>query len=257
VRLHFQSSGQGSPLVLLHGLFGALDNWHQACRNLAADYRVVTMDHRNHGRSPHDGAMDYPAMAEDLRETLSGLGIDRTHLLGHSMGGKTAMEFALRHPDRVERLVLVDIAPRQYPPYHRTILAALESLHLPAFTDRIQIDHELAAAIPDIALRRFLLKNLARDPDGGFHWKMNLPAIHRNYHRLGEALAEGREFRGPALFIRGGVSDYVQPGDSALIHRLFPHAQIREIPHAGHWLPTDAPEEFIRIVREFLSATLS
>jgi pimeloyl-ACP methyl ester carboxylesterase len=201
--------------------------------------------------------MDYPIMAEDLGETLNSLGIARAHLLGHSMGAKTAMEFALRHPARVERLILVDMAPRQYPPHHLDILEALEAVHLPEYTERLQIDHSLAPAIPDAPLRRFLLKNLARDPGGGFHWKMNLPAIHQNYHHLGEALAEGRAFEGPALFLRGGASDYVQPEDSALIHRFFPRAQIREIPHASHWLPTDAPEEFVRIVREFLSAKIA
>ena len=253
MKLHFQSSGHGPPLILLHGLFGALENWHLASRSLAADFQVLAVDQRNHGRSPHDAVMNYPVMAEDLVETLDSLEIARAHVLGHSMGAKTAMEFALRHPARVRRLIAVDMAPREYSARHLTILEALGSLHLPAFSDRTQIDRALASAIPDALVRRFLLKNLARDTVGVFHWKINLPAIHQNYDRLGEALSEGRRFDGPALFIRGGASDYIQAEDTAQIHRLFPQAQIREIANASHWVPTDAPEEFVHLARKFLS----
>jgi esterase len=171
---------------------------------------------------------------------------------GHSMGGKTAMQLALDSPQCVKKLVVVDMAPRAYPPGHDKILDALLALNLPDFVSRQQIEDALAAEIPSLRLRRFLLKSVARDDGGKFFWKMNLRGLAENYDQLCGAVGEGREFAGPTLFIRGGSSDYVRAADEAGIHRQFPAARIETIASAGHWVHADAPEEFARLLLAFL-----
>jgi esterase len=253
MQLHFQSSGKGAPLIILHGLLGSLQNWQTVAGELAKSFQVLAVDQRNHGRSPHSAAMGYPEMAEDLREFLDRQGLTRARLLGHSMGGKTAMEFSLRFPDRVDKLLVVDIAPRAYPPGHRHILAALLSLNLAALRNRRQIEEALAGEIPDLAVRRFLLQNAAAGPDGSFHWRIDLPAISENYGRLCAALPEGRVCGQPALFLGGAQSDYLRTEDFALARSFFPQAQFRTIPGAGHWVHAEAPEAFVRAAFEFLN----
>jgi pimeloyl-ACP methyl ester carboxylesterase len=252
MQLHFQSYGHGPPLIILHGLFGSLENWHSMSQKLAADFQVFGVDQRNHGRSPHVAEMSYELMAHDLKELVASQDLPPIHLLGHSMGGKTAMVFALTYPESVEKLVVVDIAPRAYPPQHRQILAALLSLDLSSFSNRKEMESQLAKSIPDLALRRFLLKNVKRDSAGSFYWQMNLAAIDANYDRLNESLSNRRTFDKPALFIRGERSDYIRNEDIKMIHALFPKAAHCEISGAGHWVHVDAPEAFLRKVREFL-----
>jgi pimeloyl-ACP methyl ester carboxylesterase len=169
------------------------------------------------------------------------------------MGGKTAMEFALAYEERVETLIVADIAPRSYPPQHRKILNALLALDLSSFQRRKQIETAMEPTIPELAVRQFLLKNVQRDSAGAFRWLMDLKAIHENYDGLNEALPEGRCFNKPALFLRGELSDYIQDQDLALIHRLFPRAEVRTIARAGHWLHMENPEAFLRNVHEFLN----
>ena len=252
MQLHFQAYGHGQPLILLHGLLGSLENWHSISQKLAADFQVFAVDQRNHGRSPHAADMSYELMAQDLKLSLANQGLAPIHLLGHSMGGKTAMEFALTHPELVAKLIVVDIAPRAYPPYHRQILDAISSLDLSSCKNRHEMDAQLAQTIPDLRLRQFLLKNVKRDAAGVFHWQINLPAIDANYPRLNEALANRQTFAKPALFIRGERSDYIRNEDINLILTLFPAAEYSEIAGAGHWVHVDAPETFLRKVREFL-----
>jgi pimeloyl-ACP methyl ester carboxylesterase len=252
MQLHFQSYGEGPPLIILHGLFGSLENWHSISQKLAADFRVFAVDQRNHGRSAHAADMSYQSMAQDLKEFVTSQQLSEVNLLGHSMGGKTAMSFALNYPDRVERLIVADIAPRAYPPHHSEILTALLSLDLSSFKNRKDMEAHLAPLIPDLATRQFLLKNVKRDSAGAFYWQMNLTAIHRNYDRLNEALSSQQPFAKPTLFIRGDRSDYIRDEDLASIRRLFPKAELYEIPGAGHWVHVDAPEAFLRKVREFL-----
>lgn len=187
MQLHYEEIGHGPPLMILHGLFGSLENWHTISRRLAEHLRVIAVDQRNHGRSPHSPEMNYPLMARDLLELMSRLHLGSTSVLGHSMGGKTAMQFALLHPAQVDKLVVVDISPRSYPPRHDYIFEALLGLKLSAFHTRQEMEAALAPAIPDIATRRFLLKNLGRGPTGEFYWKMNLHELCTNYNRLTEA----------------------------------------------------------------------
>jgi esterase len=252
MRLHYRQLGQGEPLVLLHGLFGSADNWFSVAPQLAERFHVIAVDLRNHGQSPHDAAMDYPLMAADVDELFAACGLTSASVIGHSMGGKVAIELALDFPLRVKKLVVVDIAPRAYSRTHDNILDALLALDLATFNSRQEIEHALAAEIPSLNLRRFLLKSVGRDDNGRFLWKMNLQGIAANYGRLCEAVGEGRHFAGPTLSIRGGKSDYVIPADEAEIRRQFPAAAIETIPAAGHWVQADAPEEFARVVLEFL-----
>jgi esterase len=253
LRLHFQSLGNGEPLVVLHGLFGSGDNWHSFAQRLAARFRVVLPDARNHGRSPHAPEMSYPSMAEDVRELLAAGGIEAAHVAGHSMGGKTAMELALSHGDLVRSLVVIDMAPRAYAPQHEVILEALVDLDLRRHRDRREIEESLAGAIPDVATRRFLLKSLSRDASGAFHWKLGLQEIRANYRRLSEGLTDGRSWAGPCLFVRGERSDYVTEEDRPSIESYFPAAEVRTISGAGHWVHADAPGALETLVSGFLT----
>ena len=252
MRLHFQSMGSGEPLVVLHGLFGSGDNWLSFAQRFAVRFRVILPDARNHGLSPHHPEMSYPLMAADLLELMAEQGIGAAHLLAHSMGGKTAMEFALTHGEQVRSLVVVDIAPRAYDPRHEHILEALCGLDPGRYLDRREIEHALADAIPELAVRRFLLKSLTREGSRGFRWKLGLEEIKRNYSRLNEGLAGGRSWGGPCLFVRGENSDYVREEDRAAINDLFPAAEFRAIAGAGHWVHADAPGPFERLVSGFL-----
>jgi esterase len=252
MQLHFQSYGQGPPLIILHGLFGSLENWHSIGQMLAADFHVFTMDQRNHGRSPHATDMSYQLMAEDLKEFVADKQLGSVNLLGHSMGGKTAILFAISYPQLVEKLIVVDIAPRAYPDHHSEILKALSSLDLSSFKSRAEMESQLASSIPDLAVRRFLLKNVKRDQAGNFYWQMNLSAIEANYARLSEQISSQRPFEKPTLFIRGERSNYIRDDDMTAIQKLFPRVKLCEIAGAGHWVHAEAPEAFLRTVREFL-----
>jgi esterase len=252
MQLHFQSYGRGAPLIILHGLFGSLENWHSISRNLAADFQVLAIDQRNHGRSPHAPEMSYQLMAEDLRDLLGAQHFGPVNLLGHSMGGKTAMAFALSYPTLVDKLIIVDIAPRAYPDHHRQILKALLSLDLRSFKSRAEMESLLAPSIPDLATRQFLLKNVKRDQAGAFFWQMNLAAIDANYDRLNAQIASPHPFDLPTLFIHGEYADYIRDEDAASLRKLFPRAELCEIAGAGHWVHAEKPEAFLRKVREFL-----
>jgi esterase len=254
MQLNYQRLGSGFPLVILHGLFGSLTNWSSLSKRLAAHYTVLAVDQRNHGGSPHSDDMSYAHMADDLRELLQREGIETAHVLGHSMGGKTAMQFALAFPDLVHKLVVVDIAPRAYAPHHDEIFAAMRALDLAAATSRAELDTDLARTLLDPAVRQFLLTNIARDDNGSFRWKINLNGIERAYPSIVGSLEATARFDGPALFIRGERSDYVAPDDQPAIKEIFPHAEFATIPGAGHWVHAEAPTEFLRVLQEFLES---
>jgi esterase len=251
MQLYFKSEGQGPALILLHGLFGSSDNWHHITVRLAETFRVLVPDLRNHGQSPHSAVMDYPLMAGDVAEMMEAQGLPAAPVIGHSMGGKVAMQLALQSPERVEKLIVSDMTPRTYAPAHDRIFNALLALDLPAYASRPQLEEVLAPDIPSLMLRRFLLKNLGRDAHGKFFWKMNLRGLWDNYPRLAAPLT-GAPFTKPTLFVRGGRSDYIQPEDEGFIRELFPAARIETIPDASHWIHADKPEEFLKLVLGFL-----
>ncbi|MEZ4983868.1 MAG: alpha/beta fold hydrolase [Saprospiraceae bacterium] len=253
MQLNHKTFGQGEPLIILHGLFGTLDNWQTLAKQWAEHYTVVLVDQRNHGRSPHEDAHTYPLMAEDLRQFMENNWIYEAHILGHSMGGKTAMQFALQHPEMVNKLVVVDMAPKAYSGGHETILEALKALPLGEIADRSEADDFLKERISDFGVRQFLLKNLTRTKNGDYEWKMNLPVLIAHYEDILANVAVTTEVFGhPAHFIRGAKSDYVQDEDMADIRRWFPQATLATIPNAGHWVHAEQPTLLYEEVSRFL-----
>ena len=247
---HSYGSG-GHPLIILHGLLGSSDNWHTVGKMFGEHFRVFALDARNHGRSPHTSTMSYPEMAGDLREFMQQQGLSSSHVLGHSMGGKTAMQLALTHSDLVDKLVVVDIAPRAYSRQHDNIFDAVLSLDLSKFTSRKEISEALSGKIPSETTRQFVMKNLARDDAGAFRWKMNLGAIQRHYGNVNNMLDATKQFEKPALFVKSNNAKYVTQEDELLIKRMFPQASITGL-DVGHWIHAEVPEEFVRIVLDFL-----
>jgi esterase len=256
VQLFHNSYGSSTlpPLIILHGLLGSSDNWHSLGKRFGERFHTFALDARNHGRSPHSDIFDYPAMAADVAEFMSRQNIRSASVLGHSMGGKTAALVALLHPDAVDKLVVVDIAPRSYRDRNDQIFGALHSVDISAYSFRKDVDAALSATISDFGIRQFLMKNLGRDQSGRFYWKMNFEVIEKNYDRINEELALDRRFDKPALFIRGEHSDHIQQSDFPIIRRLFPKSEIVTMKNAGHWVHADAPEEFFAHVSEFLAA---
>src|SRR5262245_16033862 len=255
MNLHFEAVGAGLPLIILHGLLGSADNWRSMSQRLGVHYQVFALDLRNHGRSPHSDILDYDVMVADLREFMEQQALSRIMLLGHSMGGKVAMQFAIDYSRQVDRLVIADIAPKPYEPSQRYLLKALRLLDLTRYKSFADVDAALAPKVTDKSLRQFLIKNLARDENGCLRWKIHLAAIDRNYDKLLRGLAPERGFNKPALFIRSGRSNYIEDDDAPLIRQMFPQAEIATFPDAGHWVHVDAPEEFFQTVVNFLNKT--
>lgn len=251
MQLNFKQFGQGPPLVILHGLFGTLDNWQTLAKQWSEEYTVYLVDLRNHGRSPHVDSISYPEMAQDLAAFLESEWVHKCHLLGHSMGGKVAMQFALDYPDVVEKLVVVDIAPKKYPAGHNEIFAAMLSLDLNELTDRSQAAEQLNSRIGEPGVVQFLLKNLSRVPGAGFAWKMNLPVLYRDYENILQTV-DGEPFEGESLFVRGAKSHYVEDTDWSTITTLFPAAELVTIADAGHWIHAEQPLELFTVVSNFL-----
>jgi esterase len=245
------------PLAILHGLFGSGRNWASIAQRLAAHRRVICFDLRNHGASAWAGGMQYGEMAEDVLAMLDERGYRRAALLGHSMGGKAAMVAALRDPDMVERLVVVDVAPVAYPPRHLALVRAMRALDLSRIQRRAEADQLLAPAIPDPGERGFVLQNLVFE-DGPARWRLNLEAIERAMPVLVgfPALPDNAVYRGPALFVAGGHSDYLLPEHEPAIRRFFPEARFERIDNAGHWVHAEQPAAFLEIVEPFLAAAV-
>jgi pimeloyl-ACP methyl ester carboxylesterase len=258
VRLEAVEYGEGSPLAILHGLFGSGRNWAGVAQRLAARHRVIALDLRNHGASPWADTMDYAEMAEDVRARLHAVGHRRFTLVGHSMGGKVAMVLALAQGAEVERLVIVDIAPVAYQAHQLGYVRAMRALDLGGIQRRAEADVGLAPAVGDAAERAFLLQNLvfpSAATGGKARWRLNLAAIERAMPRLAgfPALPPGAAYPGPALFVAGGRSDYLPPGHEPEIRRRFPNARIARIADAGHWLHAEQPQAFLDIVEPFLA----
>lgn len=251
MKLFYQTVGSGQPLVILHGLFGSADNWRSVAKNLADNAQVITVDLRNHGRSPHSSEINYSLMANDLAYLLEDLGIDNIDLIGHSVGGKVAMTFAQQYPDILNKLVVVDIAPRQYAEEHNNIFESLLAVDLAQHATRSSVDNSLSDKIPDKAVRQFLLMNLDVN-DSQLNWRINLPALYANYSQLLQAVCEDDELPVKSCFIRGGRSSYIRAEDELLIQSCFPQADICTIENAGHWVHAEAPQLFLNKVKAFL-----
>lgn len=252
--LHYQRVGSGPPLLILHGLFGSGTNWRSIARTLGEEHEVLVPDARNHGASPHAGEMDYPTLAGDALAFMDQHELRQVDLIGHSMGGKTAMCLALAHPERIRRLMVVDIAPAVSGSDHGPLIERLRGLPVERMQRRSEADEALAGHIPEAGLRAFLLQNLA-SRDGHLEWRIDLAAIARALPSLLDFPdpGPGRRFRAATLFLRGEHSDYISDEHLPIIRTLFPRARVETLAGAGHWLHAEKPSEFVVRARAFLS----
>jgi pimeloyl-ACP methyl ester carboxylesterase len=253
--LYYRTLGDehtAKPLVIiLHGVFGTSDNWQTFGKALAERRRAILVDQRNHGQSPHSTEFNYPAMASDLKALIEQEQLNDPVVLGHSMGGKTAMFFAVQHPALLSKLIVVDIAPRAYPPHHQAVLDAFAAVDVDHIQSRSEAEEQIKPLMAERGVRQFLLKNLQRTDDG-FAWKLNLPAIRDNIEAIGAAVPADQPVGVPALFVRGAKSDYIQEEDQELIKRIFPQASTVTIEKAGHWIHAEQPDALLEAVTSFL-----
>ncbi len=250
MKLHHRILGEGQPLVILHGLFGYSDNWQTHAKKLAEYYQVILVDQRNHGHSDWSDDFNYDLLAEDLQELFLELELEEVILLGHSMGGKTAIRFAQLYPENLEKLIVVDIGVKTYPSHHEQILAGLHSIDLEVVNSRSVAEKSMEKHIDSYGVRQFLLKNLYWIEKGKLAWRMNIPVLEREMEDILSGLPETEVFT-QTLFIRGEASDYIQDEDIPHLENLFPDFHFKSIANAGHWVHAEAPEEFMEAVLSF------
>ena len=264
--LFYRSFGEGPPLIIIHGLYGASDNWLSIGKKLADEYEVYLVDQRNHGRSPHAAVHTYDAMRDDLIEFMDRLGLTKATLIGHSMGGKTAMHLAVSNPDRVNALIVLDMSPFTCEPgrhssqysLHTGIISGMLNVDFNRVKKREDVDEQLASSIQSPRIRHFLMKNVLRDKDGRYRWRLNIEAISDEMDSIFAGIelsgsGTGQGISGfPVLFIRGERSDYISDDCILEIRQFFPAAEFATIPGAGHWLHVEKPELLVRTIRYFL-----
>lgn len=251
--LHSNVIGSGEDLIVLHGFLGMSDNWKTLGAKFAEQgFRVHLLDQRNHGRSFHSNDFSYEIMVNDLMAYMDANKIEKTAILGHSMGGKTAMFATCMQPNRFTRLLVADIAPKSYEPHHHEIINALLALDKENLTSRSQADELLAQHIKNWGIRQFLLKNLYRENKEELRFRFNLPVLSDQMETIGKSLPETYHFSKPTLFLRGGNSDYILEADHHTINHHFSQAKIKSIPNTGHWLHAEAPDVFFKLSLEFL-----
>lgn len=248
--LNYKVFGSGEPVFILHGLFGMLDNWQTFARELAQDYEVYIIDQRNHGRSPHSEEFDYRLLSQDLYEFMLEHNIDSAHIIGHSMGGKTVMQFASDHTDRVHSLSVVDIAPKAYQPSHLEIFAAIRSLDLNQIDNRKDADLMLSKSISSVGIRLFLLKNLSRTPDG-WKWKANFDSLYHNYDTILGTIDIPSTITIPSLFVYSESSGYILESDIEQIEESFTQSSFESM-NAGHWIHAEQPQQLLALIRNHL-----
>lgn len=244
--------GEGHPLIILHGLFGSLDNWMTLAKKWSNNFEVWLIDQRNHGKSPHNEEHSYSLMAKDLHHFMEKNKIESAHILGHSMGGKTAMEFAIHFPEKVKKLIVVDIAPVAYQVHHWSIIKALKSVNLQEIESRKDAEIQLEKEIEEVGVRMFLLKNLNRLKEGLYEWKFNLDVLEKTIEPISEWPVSKGVFNKETLFIKGEKSLYILAEYGVNIAEKFPHYELEEIAGAGHWVHAEAPTIFYETVERFL-----
>lgn len=254
MKLFFRELGHGQPLIILHGLMGSSDNWLTQAKMLADHYHIYMVDQRNHGKSPHSDEFDYKVLAADIKEFIVEHALQKPIVLGHSMGGKAAMNFAVVNPTLLDKLIVVDIAPKNYPVKHDSIVEGLKAIPIDTLQSRNEADTILSQFVPEPDVRQFLLKNLLRKAEGGFTWKINLSVIDINLELIGEGMQYSGTFEGPTLFVRGEKSNYVNDEDRAVIKSLFPNSTLITM-DTGHWVQAEKPQEFVDVVKNFLNNT--
>jgi len=252
--LFYRENGSGDPLIILHGLFGSGMNWNTLSNYFGEEYQVFLVDQRNHGRSPHDEVFNYSVMAKDLLDFMDQQHIKKASIIGHSMGAKAAITFALSHPERVNKLVAVDMGVKQYPVQDDDLQKGLLSLDFNAIQSRAEADKALAFYIPDIRTRAFIMQNLHWGPDRKMEWRMNVASIIDNIDKIGEAIEVQGAYAGAILFVKAAGSDYIVPDDYEGLLEIFPNGLIEEISGAGHWIHADNPADFGAAVIQFLKS---
>ena len=257
MKLAYKSFGErGVPIIILHGLFGSGDNWQTFARSLSEDHQVYLVDQRNHGRSPHTETMTYEEMAEDLSEFMDQNHIKEAVVMGHSMGGKTAMRFSQLFPERVLGVVVVDMGVKKYPPHHQRILEALKSMDPNSYERRGDAEKEMEQYIDEWMIRQFLLKNLYwKKPGEEMAWRFNVDTLDSEMDNILAPMPKD-ESQVPALFVRGAKSDYIPDGDWKSIEGIFPRSKLVTI-DAGHWVHAEKPDDLESALREFLEPILS
>lgn len=254
MQLHSNIIGKGKPFVILHGFLGMSDNWKTLGKKFAeANFEVHLVDQRNHGRSPHSDTFNYEVLVEDLKTYCIEHDLKEITLLGHSMGGKTAMLFATTYPEYVSKLMVADISPRFYPVHHDAILKGLRALDFNVLSSRGEADEQMENYVPDFGTRQFLLKNLYWKEKGKLALRINLEVLTEQVEEVGESLPVHAKFEKDTLFLRGDRSEYIVPQDEALITSHFVSASIVTIPNAGHWLHAENPEAFYNAVIQFIN----
>ena len=256
MKLFFRHMGQGTPVVILHGLLGLSDNWVTFGRQMALDFEVFIPDLRNHGQSPHDHVFNFNVLVEDLNELIADQGLKKVNLIGHSLGGKTAMLFALRSPDFLDKLVVVDIALRKYSMNleHQMLIDAMLKVDFSSARSRSDVDRQLERNVHSLKLRQFLLKNIYWKDKETLSWRVNLPILKETLPLILERILPGRQFLKPVLLVRGGLSDYVTDADLPEMLKQFPLTSVKTIANASHWVHADTPGEFYSLVHRFLLA---
>ena len=249
--LHYKEIGEGKPLVILHGLFGTSDNWQTHAKKLGEYYRVILVDQRNHGHSPWSEDFTYEHLADDLERLIVHLGIDQFTLIGHSMGGKTAMYYSQKYPTRLEKMVIVDIGIKQYPMHHNEIIKGIKSLDLATISSRSAAEQAMIPFVDSYGVRQFLLKNLYWVEKGKLAWRMNVDVLEREMEEI-LAPIPNIEVWTPTLFLRGAMSNYILDEDWDAIEEIFPDATLETIENAGHWVHSEQPDEFIEKVLGFI-----
>ncbi|HRH65947.1 MAG TPA: alpha/beta fold hydrolase [Bacteroidia bacterium] len=253
MKLFFKKTGEGKPVFILHGLFGLGDNWMSFSKHFASiGFSCYAIDLRNHGRSPHSDAFSYELMVEDILRLMDDEGLSNVILLGHSLGGKTAMFFTEKYPERIEKLIVVDIAPRYYAPHHQSVLSALNSVPLDVITTRKEAEEQLRISIHEESTLQFLLKNLYWNENQKLAWRFNVSSIEKHIGIVGKAFLPDTPVRVPALFIRGQRSGYISAEDEKEIRNDFSDVQIVTVPDAGHWVHAENPKSFFETVERFL-----
>lgn len=254
MKLFFRKYGSGHPVIILHGLLGLSDNWITFAKRLTDEFEVFIPDQRNHGQSPHSNDFNYNCLTEDLALFIQEQNIIHPIIIGHSMGGKVAMNFALHYPTIAEKLIIVDIAPKAYDTKKillGNVIHAMKSFSISSYHSFAEVENALAEKVPELRFRQLILKNIYLK-DRILEWKINLNVISKNLHSIFEAIESKNTYNNPTLFIRGGLSDFIKEKDYSNIYQLFPKAQFSIIPHASHWVYTDAPEDFFSTVVNFL-----
>ncbi|MFN5416173.1 MAG: alpha/beta fold hydrolase [Flavobacteriia bacterium] len=251
MQLHYREMGEGQAFVILHGLFGYSDNWQTHAKKLAEYYRVILVDQRNHGHSNWNEEFSYELMAQDLKELCDDLNLENIILMGHSMGGKTAMVFAQQHSDLLDKMIIVDMGIKRYPMHHEQIIAGLKSIDLNSDISRSAAENQLAEYVDSFGVRQFLLKNLYWNEHKKLAWRMNIPVLEREMDEILKEIDIQKEVFVPSLFIRGEQSNYILDEDWADIEEVFPDSSLITIPNAGHWVHAEAPKEFLDAVLSF------